>query len=207
MHLDLQTLSVVTVFITALLGAFLVFAGLQNRSVRAPIWWGAAHIVNACGFALLTARDSAPEFVTIDRQRLVLFGYGLTWTGARVFDGRNISPSSCWWRRDVARAVPISGLRRRCRRENRRRFDHAGGAGVAHRRGILARPRRTADVALALRRRAASSMASALLLRVPAVSVVRASQRPMLLSGLSFTVAGLRHAACSPSSWPSCSST
>ena len=51
MHLDLQTLSVVTVFITALLGALLVFAGLQNRSVRAPMWWGAAHIVNAGGFA------------------------------------------------------------------------------------------------------------------------------------------------------------
>ena len=47
MHLDLQTISVVTVFIAALLGAFLVFAGLQSRNVRAPIWWGTAHIVNA----------------------------------------------------------------------------------------------------------------------------------------------------------------
>ena len=37
MHLDVQTLSVVTVFITALLGALLVFAGLQNRSIRAPM--------------------------------------------------------------------------------------------------------------------------------------------------------------------------
>jgi hypothetical protein len=35
MYLDVQTLSVVTVFITALLGALLVFAGLQNRSIRA----------------------------------------------------------------------------------------------------------------------------------------------------------------------------
>lgn len=49
MHLDVQTLSVVTVFITALLGALLVFAGLQNRSIRAPMWWGAAHTVNAIG--------------------------------------------------------------------------------------------------------------------------------------------------------------
>ncbi|MGA9949647.1 MAG: GGDEF domain-containing protein [Xanthobacteraceae bacterium] len=94
MHLDLQTISVVTVFIAALLGAFLVFAGLQSRAVRAPIWWGSAHIVNACGFALLTARDSAPEFVTICiANALVLFGYGLTWTGARIFDGRPIRPS------------------------------------------------------------------------------------------------------------------
>jgi diguanylate cyclase (GGDEF)-like protein len=94
MHLDLQTISVVTVFIAALLGAFLVFAGLQSRNVRAPIWWGSAHIVNACGFALLTARGSAPEFVTICiANALVLFGYGLTWTGARVFDDRPIRPS------------------------------------------------------------------------------------------------------------------
>jgi len=93
MHLDLQTLSVVTVFIAALLGALLVFAGLQNRSVRAPMWWGAAHIVNATGFALLTSRGAAPSFVTIDlANALVLLGYGLTWTGARIFDGRPIRP-------------------------------------------------------------------------------------------------------------------
>jgi diguanylate cyclase (GGDEF)-like protein len=93
MHLDLQTLSVVTVFIAALLGALLVFAGLQNRNVRAPMWWGAAHIVNASGFALLTSRGAAPGFVTIDvANALVLLGYGLTWTGARIFDSRPIRP-------------------------------------------------------------------------------------------------------------------
>jgi hypothetical protein len=59
MHLDVQTLSVVTVFITALLGALLVFAGLQNSSIRAPMWWGAAHIVNACGLGLLSSQRAA----------------------------------------------------------------------------------------------------------------------------------------------------
>lgn len=39
MHLDMQTLSMVTVFVTTQLGALLVFAGLQNRSIRAPMWW------------------------------------------------------------------------------------------------------------------------------------------------------------------------
>src|SRR6202050_4338607 len=92
MNLDVQTLSVVTVFVTALLGALLVFAGLQNRSIRAPMWWGAAHIVNAIGLALLIARGTAPDFLTIGlANALVLFGYGLTWTGARVFDGREVS--------------------------------------------------------------------------------------------------------------------
>src|SRR5579859_5741900 len=93
MHLDVQTLSVVTVFITALLGALLVFAGLQNRSVRAPMWWGAAHIVNASGFALLTSRGATPAFLTVDlANALVLLGYGLTWTGARIFEGRPVRP-------------------------------------------------------------------------------------------------------------------
>ena len=91
MHLDLPTLSIVTVFVAALLGALLVFGGLQNRSVRAPMWWGAAHIINAGGFALLTSRGSLPAFLSIDvANALALLGYGLTWTGARVFDGRPI---------------------------------------------------------------------------------------------------------------------
>jgi diguanylate cyclase (GGDEF)-like protein len=92
MNLDVQTLSVVTVFVTALLGALLVFAGLQNRTIRAPMWWGAAHIVNAVGLGLLIARGLAPDFLTIGlANALVLFGYGLTWTGARNFDGREVS--------------------------------------------------------------------------------------------------------------------
>ena len=93
MHLDVQTLSVVTVFVTALLGALLVFAGLQNRSIRAPMWWGSAHIINAVGLGLLTSRGAAPTFLTVDlANALILLGYGLTWTGARVFDGRSIRP-------------------------------------------------------------------------------------------------------------------
>jgi diguanylate cyclase (GGDEF)-like protein len=93
MHLDVQTLSVVTVFVTALLGALLVFAGLQNRSIRAPMWWGAAHIVGASGLGLMTSGGAVPDFFTVDlANALVLLGYGLTWTGARVFDSRPVRP-------------------------------------------------------------------------------------------------------------------
>jgi diguanylate cyclase (GGDEF)-like protein len=93
MHLDVGTLSVVTVFVTALLGALLVFAGLQNRGIRAPMWWGAAQIVGAVGLALATSRGAVPDFVSIDvANALVLFAYGLTWAGARNFDGRRVIP-------------------------------------------------------------------------------------------------------------------
>ena len=41
----------------------------------------------------LTSRGAAPGFVTIDvANALVLLGYGLTWTGARIFDSRPIRP-------------------------------------------------------------------------------------------------------------------
>jgi diguanylate cyclase (GGDEF)-like protein len=93
MHLDVGTLSVVTVFVTALLGALLVFAGLQNRSIRAPVWWGAAQIVGAVGLALMTSRGAVPGFVTIDiANALVLLAFGITWAGARIFDGRKVVP-------------------------------------------------------------------------------------------------------------------
>jgi diguanylate cyclase (GGDEF)-like protein len=93
MNLDVGTLSVVTVFVTALLGALLVFAGLQNRSIRAPMWWGAAQIVDAIGLGLVGSRGVAPDFVSIDlANALVLLACGLTWAGARIFDGRKVLP-------------------------------------------------------------------------------------------------------------------
>ena len=93
MHLDVGTLSVVTVFVTALLGALLVFAGLQNRTIRAPMWWGAAQIIGATGLALVTSRGIIPDFVSVDiANALILLAYGLTWAGARNFDGRKVLP-------------------------------------------------------------------------------------------------------------------
>ena len=94
MQLDLQTLSVVTVFVTALLGALLVFAGLQNRAVRAPMMWGASYIVSALGLALLTTHQVAPDWVSINlANALVLSGSALIWAGARMFDGHPVRPA------------------------------------------------------------------------------------------------------------------
>jgi diguanylate cyclase (GGDEF)-like protein len=82
----------VAAFVTALLGALLLFASLQNRSIRAPLWWGAAYIVNAGGLALGASRaaSAAPAVVDI-AAALVLLGFGLIWAGARVFDGRRVN--------------------------------------------------------------------------------------------------------------------
>jgi diguanylate cyclase (GGDEF)-like protein len=93
MDLDFGTLSVVTVFVTALLGVLLVFAGLQNSNIRAPMWWGAAQIIGAIGLGLATSRGAVPTFVSSDiANALLLLAYGLTWAGARIFDGRKVLP-------------------------------------------------------------------------------------------------------------------
>jgi hypothetical protein len=93
MHLDVGTLSVVTVFVMALLGALLLFAGVQNRTIRAPLWWGTAQLAGAAGLGLTASDGVLPAFVSIDiANALVLLAYGLTWAGARDFDGRKVLP-------------------------------------------------------------------------------------------------------------------
>jgi diguanylate cyclase (GGDEF)-like protein len=91
MLIDLPTLAVVTVFVTAVLGALLVFAGLQNRAVRALTIWGIAYVVSAVSLGLVLARGLAPNWLSINfANAFVLFGFSLIWAGARIFDGRAV---------------------------------------------------------------------------------------------------------------------
>ena len=89
MRLDIPTLAMVTVFVTALLGVLLIFAGVQNRAVRAPVIWGMAFVLCAIGIALVAMRGMVPDWISIQcANALVLVGVGLIGTGARQFDGR-----------------------------------------------------------------------------------------------------------------------
>ena len=158
MHLDVQTLSVVTVFITALLGALLVFAGLQNRSIRAPMWWGAAHIVNAGRVGAFDLARRRARFLhhrsrqcaraarlrsDLDRRARVRWPRDPAVPGAACAGRSGCCSAAC--RRFAAdvnlRVVVVSTT--------------AGGAGAADGGGVLARTRRAADVALAFGHRAA----------------------------------------------------
>ncbi|AXK80203.1 GGDEF domain-containing protein [Pseudolabrys taiwanensis] len=113
MYLDIPTLAVVTVFVTALLGILLIFASLQNRAVRAPRLWGLAFVLAAAGMALVIVRGQVPDWLSIQiANALVLTGLGLIWVGARLFDGRPpqfllIMPAPALW--FVACAVPAIG--------------------------------------------------------------------------------------------------
>src|SRR3569833_1102788 len=93
MQLDVQTLSVVAVFVTALLGALLVFAGLQNRAVKAQMVWGGAYVVSATGQGLLTTQGAMPDWISVTiANELVLLGAACIWAGSRMFDGRPVRP-------------------------------------------------------------------------------------------------------------------
>jgi diguanylate cyclase (GGDEF)-like protein len=90
MHqLDVQTLSVVTVFVTALLGILLVFAGMQNQAVRAPMVWGAAYLLSALG-QLIGAQTQVSNWVGTIANAMILLGAAGVWAGSRFFDGRSV---------------------------------------------------------------------------------------------------------------------
>lgn len=94
MRLDIPTLAIVTVFVTALLGALLLFAGTQNRAVRSPTLWGLSFLLGAIGLALVAVRGQVPDWLSIQfANALVLTGMALVWAGARLFDGRPVRPA------------------------------------------------------------------------------------------------------------------
>ncbi|HZL30777.1 MAG TPA: GGDEF domain-containing protein [Pseudolabrys sp.] len=93
MKLDVNTLFMVTIYVEAILGLLLLFAWAQNMAIRAVAWWGFAHLIRATSVVLFGMYGTAPDLVTIDLANALLFtAFAVTWTGARVFDGRPVEP-------------------------------------------------------------------------------------------------------------------
>ena len=93
MSLDINTLFMVTIYVEAILGLLLLFAWVQNTAIRAVAWWGFAHLIRAASVVLFGMYGSAPDLVSIDLANALLFtSFAVTWTGARVFDGRPAEP-------------------------------------------------------------------------------------------------------------------
>jgi diguanylate cyclase (GGDEF)-like protein len=93
MNLDVNTLFTVTILVMALLGLLLILVWLQNRGMRALVWWGAAYLVGGMSVWLLGERGSVSDLMSIDLANALLFvACGLTWSGARLFDGRGVKP-------------------------------------------------------------------------------------------------------------------
>jgi diguanylate cyclase (GGDEF)-like protein len=93
MNLDVNTLFMVTIYVEAILCLLLLFAWAQNTQIHAVCWWGFAHLIRASSIVLFGMYGSAPDLITIDLANALLFtAFAVTWTGARVFDGRPVEP-------------------------------------------------------------------------------------------------------------------
>jgi diguanylate cyclase (GGDEF)-like protein len=93
MGLDVNTLFLVTIYVEAMLGLLLLFAWIQNSSIHAVAWWGCAHLLLAGSVMLFGMYGSVPDAISIDLANAILFtAFAVTWSGARVFDGRPPEP-------------------------------------------------------------------------------------------------------------------
>ena len=93
MPVDVRTLFLLTVDVEAMLGLLLLFAWVQNTSIKALAWWGCAHLLRTLSIALYGMFGSVPELVSLDLANALLFtSYAVAWSGARVFDGREPRP-------------------------------------------------------------------------------------------------------------------
>jgi len=88
--LDVPTLLVVAVCVTAVLGLFLLLVWLQQRSVRALAWWGAAYLAGAFSLALWSAPGLASSVPPEIPGALILIACGMIWNGVRLFHGRRV---------------------------------------------------------------------------------------------------------------------
>src|ERR1700675_2922758 len=96
MHIDLPTLRIAGSFVTAIGGAFLLFAWLQNRDAAGTLWWAAGNFVLAAAVPLIGSDG-------------VVFGVPSTMIGILFL---NISPALIWAsaRSSNGREPHISGV-------------------------------------------------------------------------------------------------
>jgi diguanylate cyclase (GGDEF)-like protein len=93
MGLDVNTLFLVTIYVEAMLGLLLLFAWIQNANIHAVAWWGCAHLLRAASIMLFGMYGTVSDAISIDLANAILFtAFAVTWTGARVFDGREVQP-------------------------------------------------------------------------------------------------------------------
>jgi diguanylate cyclase (GGDEF)-like protein len=94
MPFDVKTLFLLTVDVEAMLGLLLLFAWVQNTSIKALAWWGSAHLLRTLSIALYGMFGAVPDLISLDLANALLFtSYAVAWSGARVFDGRQPRPA------------------------------------------------------------------------------------------------------------------
>jgi diguanylate cyclase (GGDEF)-like protein len=90
---NLTTLLAIAVFTPALAGCLLLLSWLQHRRIVALGVWGSGFITASVATTLIiVARGTIPNFWSIIvGNALLAAAYGILWSGARKFDGKNVS--------------------------------------------------------------------------------------------------------------------
>jgi diguanylate cyclase (GGDEF)-like protein len=88
MSLDIGTLFVIATCVTALLGVFLLFAWVQDRT-PALAWWGTAYLIGGFSGAIWRLGNAVP-IPSIVGNVLLFIAVGMIWSAARVFHGRRV---------------------------------------------------------------------------------------------------------------------
>src|ERR1044071_5371062 len=95
MAFDINTLFLLTIDVEAILGLLLLLVWVQNTRVTAVAWWATAHLTTSASVMLYGLYGSVPDLISIDLSNVMLFSsFGVTWNGARVFNGRRALPGS-----------------------------------------------------------------------------------------------------------------
>ena len=82
----------ITVFTPAVAGCLLLLSWLQHRKVTALALWGSGFITaSAATTLIIVLRGTIPDFWSITvGNALLAIAYGILWSGARKFDGKNV---------------------------------------------------------------------------------------------------------------------
>ena len=95
MSFEVNTLFLLTIDVEAILGLLLLLVWVQNSRVHAVAWWASAHFMRAISVMLYGFYGAVPDLISIDLANVLLFSsFGVTWNGARVFNGREALPGS-----------------------------------------------------------------------------------------------------------------
>jgi hypothetical protein len=87
--IELKTLYLTSVCVTALLGFLLLFVWSQHPAIQALWWWAAAEFALAVGLALLGLRETIHHIPSIALGNAVIaLSAALFWIGARVLERR-----------------------------------------------------------------------------------------------------------------------
>jgi hypothetical protein len=92
MALSVPAVLVISCFTLGVAAGLLLLAWLQHRSATALALWGAAFAMAGAATALIAARGTIDNIWSIVIANVILAcAYGVMWSGARKFEGRNPS--------------------------------------------------------------------------------------------------------------------